>query len=149
MTGCTPVSAGCDHCYAHAIYDRFHLDFTPRADYRKLYSLIGTEFAVEGNVRGPGTRPLAFVCDMGDLFHPDIPHKFIIEAFRIMAARGSVDWLVLTKRPERAGQVLFDFPTYYLGGDFHPVNIWLGVTVEAQYPLGRLRRRVRPLPPAL
>jgi protein gp37 len=90
-------------------------------------------FPAFDNVRGTYNKPLCFVCDTGDLFHEDVPAWFIIEAFEMMAWRKEVDWVVLTKRPERMASVLFgEEGHYYLGGGDYYRNVILGVTAENQ-----------------
>ncbi len=43
VSGCTHVSAGCDHCWSRAMSHRFHRDWTPRfrADEIKRYEEVG------------------------------------------------------------------------------------------------------------
>ena len=66
VTGCTPVSEGCDNCYAKAMIKRFGkkwgYDFAPRVHPKRL--------AEPGKIKKPS---MIFVSSMGDLFHPDIP----------------------------------------------------------------------------
>ena len=105
VTGCTPISEGCDNCYAKR--------------------------EAEGRLRGRGGYPeddpfrvtlrqdrldqplrwkkqsRIFVCSMGDLFHEDVPDEFIDQAFSVMLACHI--WnnvpghriLILTKRASR------------------------------------------------
>jgi protein gp37 len=115
VTGCTPVSAGCEHCYARRMANRFHgpsgFDVTLHLDRLDL----------PRHWRKPRR---VFVNSMGDLFHKDVPNSFILDVFRVMNEFPRHTFQVLTKRPERmvsmAGAV-----------DWTP-NIWAGVTVENQ-----------------
>jgi protein gp37 len=134
VTGCTPVSPGCDHCYARAIYHRYDKDFSQVQTHEdKLTRLLKVKRWPEVSRRGAGHKPLVFICDTGDLFHPSVPASFIIFAFDVMAAQTAVDWAVLTKRPERIREVLFGKEgDWYLGGGDYIPNIWLGVTAENQ-----------------
>jgi len=143
VTGCTPVSAGCAHCYARAIYRRFGRDHSVVATHPdKLYEVAGMLFPLHSPKRGPGHRPMAFVCDTGDLFHEAVPDVFIGEAIEMMAKRKDVVWQVLTKRPERMQHFLDTWEeayTYYpemmmeeYGLEFPFPHIWLGVTAEDQ-----------------
>lgn len=134
VTGCTPVSAGCKHCYAAAIYRRHGWDFSRvQVHEDKLMHILRSKRTPEGSKRGPGQKPLCFVCDTGDLFHPDVPASFITYAFDVMRAQSAVDFAVLTKRPERIHEVLFgEEGRWYLGGGDYIPNIWLGVTAENQ-----------------
>jgi protein gp37 len=98
----------------------------------KLARLLKKDFGVSALPGRVGGRPICFPVDMGDMFHPDVPTDFIIQAFETMAALPDVIFTVCTKRPERMIETLFGPPDYYLGGgDFIP-NVWLGVTAENQ-----------------
>lgn len=134
VTGCTPASEGCAHCYAQEIYRRYGRDFSKVETHEdKLMRLLKTKRWPEVSKRGGWTRPLVFVCDTGDLFHPDVPASFITYAFEVMAAQTAVDWAVLTKRPERINPVLFGAEGgWFLGGGDYISNVWLGVTGENQ-----------------
>jgi protein gp37 len=141
IIGCTPVSEGCANCYArHIIEGRQGRDFSVVRVYpEKLHRLAKAKFEEKGVPfrRGPGSRPIAFPVDLGDLFHPDVPDGFILEAFRVMRERRDVDWAILTKRVER----MVEFEQVHLRYGFPP-NIWPGVTMENQ-------RRADELAPAL
>jgi protein gp37 len=135
VTGCTPISEGCAHCFAQAIYERHGWDFTQvqthpeklaRLRRWRLPGKRGVGAWPADYVRG-GSRALAFVCDTGDLFHEDVPDEFILAAIRVMAQRSDIDWQVLTKRPHRAAT----FPQFHYGEPYPP-NIWFGVTAENQ-----------------
>lgn len=137
VTGCTPASEGCQNCYARRIYERSGREFVDHVicHAEKLERLRRADFArafpehPANNVRGPQGRPLAFVCDTGDLFHEKVPRDFLFRAFHVMAARSDVDWQVLTKRPQNA----YTFALDYIGAGFRwPPNVWLGVTAENQ-----------------
>ncbi len=141
--GCTPVSEGCAHCYARAVYERFGLDFAPRFDADKLARLETLRFPEYSPKRGAPHKPMAFVCDTGDVLHESIPNDVVAQSLDVMAMRHDVTWQILTKRIERMNQILSymgecwpgDSP-YNIMSDADPrgapPNIWLGVTVENQ-----------------
>lgn len=130
VTGCTKVSEGCRFCWAEAIYKRFQLrDFSVVQTHPdKLRRLQRKRFPMDGNVRGPHSKPICFVCDTGDLFHPLVPDEFILQALVTMLDRRGVVWLVLTKRAER----LYDVLAEYEMGLENAVHVWFGVTAENQ-----------------
>jgi len=136
VLGCTPISAGCEHCYARRIYDMFGKDFSKVTIYPdKLKRLLNWQ-PKPPYKRGPGSRPLAFVVDMGDLFHEDVPTDFIAYAFNVMGQRKDIDWLVLTKRAVRMQALL----EYWWKPKYGPAfNIWPGVTIEDEDNLWRIR----------
>jgi protein gp37 len=122
------VSPGCANCYAGAILRRSEL--TPKRTTvfpGKLGRLARVKFVplLEPFRRGPGSRPLVFVCDMGDLFHEAVPDNVIFDALDMMTERADVDWQVLTKRPARMAALAHAYPDW-------PANVWTGVTVENQ-----------------
>lgn len=132
IIGCTPESAGCLNCYARALIEgRQRKDFSEVRLYPgKLKRLRTAKFEEKGVPfrRGPGSRPIVFPVDLGDIMHPDVPSDFIYEAFDVMERREDVDWLILTKR---AGRLI----EFYL--DAWPPNIWPGVTIENNQNLWR------------
>jgi protein gp37 len=100
VTGCSPVSDGCKHCYAKRDWAR--LSANPKTVY------FGREFSdvkchpekLDLPLRWKKPRRI-FVNSMGDLFHPDVPFEFIAAVFAVMASTSRHTFLVLTKRPER------------------------------------------------
>lgn len=143
VLGCTPVSAGCANCYARRIYDRFGKDFSKVTVYpEKLERLLKWQPRPPYK-RGPGSRPLAFVVDMGDLFHDDVPVQFIMDFFDLAAERHPIDWLLLIKRPQRMRKCVDAWCDRWVGGRLEPDllmpdNLWLGVTVENQDNVWRI-----------
>ena len=129
VTGCTPVSEGCQNCYARAIYKRWGKDHSiVTAHEDKLHRLARAKFPEHSPKRGEGHRPMAFVCDTGDLFHESVPDDFIMYTLEVLESRPDVTWQVLTKRPERMREIL------RIGepGAWLRENVWLGVTAENQ-----------------
>jgi len=149
VTGCSPASEGCDHCYARAMARRFNKFKTPDSD--------------DGYVPEPGEKEInpdyfkvvlhpekldepihrrkparIFVCSMSDLFHPDVPDDFIFRVLLRIAYSPQHTFLILTKRAERMRNIFTslgmekilkcDNKTAYL----YLPNVWLGVTAENQ-----------------
>lgn len=138
VIGCTPESAGCTNCYARAIYKQYGKEeqFSFVTFYEgKLKRLYRTKFD-PGDVpyrRGPGSRPMVFLVDMGDLFHMNVTDSQIEKAAQMMVLRPDVDWLILTKRARR----LQDWTANHLPEGWPP-NVWVGVTVENMDCLPRI-----------
>jgi protein gp37 len=82
--------------------------------------------------RGEGSKPLAFVCDTGDLFHPSINKKVQHNALDYFEARKDVDWILLTKRAELMRRNILSWLRKGIGRRAVPENIWLMVTAENQ-----------------
>lgn len=122
VTGCTKVSPGCAHCYAETFAERFR-------------GVIGHpyEHGFDLQLRPERLRlPLTwtrprrvFVNSMSDLFHPDVPESFVLQAFETMRQAHWHQFQLLTKRPDRAADLVA-----YLGP--WPNNVWIGASVEYQ-----------------
>ncbi len=75
-----------------------------------------------------------FVNSMSDLFHEDVPWKFISEVWGIMQIATHHVFQILTKRPGRMREwskaVAYNYSNPH---DTYPLpNVWLGVSVEDQ-----------------
>lgn len=111
-TGCTRVSAGCDHCYAVPMTRRL-----AGMGQKKYQGLVGKghfngvvkchEDALKIPLRWRKPRRV-FVNSMSDLFHPAVPFDFIDKVFAVMALCPQHTFQVLTKRPERMAEYLSD-----------------------------------------
>jgi protein gp37 len=148
-TGCTKVSAGCDHCYAHTLaHGRL------AATYLRTLPVIDTPenaadpFAVRlwpDRLREParwkGAR-MVFVNSMSDLFHAHVPDAFVRRVFEVMLEVDRHVYQVLTKRPSRARR-FFDLNADLFPGGEIPPHIWMGTSVENQdaaFRVGHLRQ---------
>jgi len=120
VTGCTPVSAGCDNCWAAAMARRFKQDFAVTMHPDRLNKIPG----------GKGKR--IFVCNTGDLFHEAVTDGFIWDVFMAMANTPQHEFLVLTKRPERMAKVM---PNISWALHDRLEHVWLGTSVEDQATL--------------
>ncbi|MBL8753674.1 MAG: phage Gp37/Gp68 family protein [Planctomycetes bacterium] len=96
VTGCTKVSAGCKHCYAEGIAHRFwgERKFT---DVRTHADRLDEPLSWRKPSR-------VFVNSMSDLFHDDVPDKFIDQVFAVMSLAKWHTFQILTKRPGRMRQ---------------------------------------------
>jgi protein gp37 len=90
VTGCTKVSAACQHCYAEAISKRFGRSFDVTLHPERLEQPL--------RVKKPQK---IFTVSMGDLFHEDVSDSFIEQVFGVMSMTPHHTYQVLTKRPER------------------------------------------------
>ena len=136
-TGCTRVSAGCDHCYAESLSRRLL-----SATYRARLPVVDTQvnrldpFAVRvwpERLRVPGSwrEPRrVFVNSMSDLFHRDVPDDFTRECFRVMLDVDRHVYQVLTKRPARAARFVRQHADLFPRG--LPGHVWIGTSVEDQ-----------------
>ena len=98
VTGCSPVSPGCGHCYAQRAAQRL----VGRCGYPKDDPFQVTLHPERLEIPLQWRRPRrVFVCSMGDLFREHIPPDYIAAIFGVMAATPRHCYQVLTKRPER------------------------------------------------
>ena len=132
VTGCTKLSAGCDHCYAERFSERFRSvpghPFEPGFDLTLRPARLGQP--------EQWRRPrLIFVNSMSDLFHKDIAREFIENVFDTMEAADWHIYQVLTKR----SSLMRDFVNSRYAGRVVPEHIWLGVSIENASTSVRLR----------
>jgi protein gp37 len=118
VQGCTPVSAGCEHCWERARLKRFHFQ---DPDVVTLH---------HERLKRLAKGPARIIAIWSDLFHPGVTDAFIDETIDA-AAGGPNQVLILTKRPERMA--------WRLNQTGIPENVWPGVTVEDQCHIGRLK----------
>ena len=118
-TGCTKISPGCKNCYAERMSKRL------KAMGIKKYA---NEFEItlhEDALNTPLTwkKPqVIFVNSMSDLFHDEIPEKFIHKVFNVMRQAHWHQFQVLTKRSQRLLKLAPNIDW--------PENVWTGVSVE-------------------
>ena len=158
--GCTRVSPGCVHCYAESFSKRYKkAEWGPAAQrvktseaYWKKPLKWNKEAWVECELCGwrgkkingafehnhaahfKPARQRVFVASMADVFEDNSQvANWRGELFRLMDATPNLDWLILTKRPEK----MFSLGTDAVGEIFknwlarHP-NVWGGTSVESQ-----------------
>ncbi len=160
VTGCTKVSPGCAHCYAERLF--------PRA-YGKDRKFTDIQLHPERLSKPLHWRKprLVFVNSMSDLFHEDVPVRFIDKIFAVMGLAPKHTFQVLTKRPDRMRAYCCDPASFgrvmALSAElidkidgvsqriehrddglpgFQLPNVWLGVSVEDQK---RVDKRIPPL----
>jgi len=124
VTGCTPVSPGCDNCYARrAAYSaRLRGRFGYPQD--KPFDVIMRPSRLNQPMHWKKPRRV-FVCSMGDLFHSDVLDWFIDEVFRIISNCPQHTFQILTKRPDRVVEYA------NIRELTMPNNVWLGTTIES------------------
>jgi protein gp37 len=146
VAGCTVLTAGCTNCYAMRMAAR--LDAMGMGKYRGLTRKSGKRAVWTGKIRldeaslaipKSWSKPRkVFVNSMSDLFHEEVPVKFIAKVWAVMKETPRHTYQILSKRPARMADVLSSSPFEVLP------NVWLGTSVEDGRVLDRLRdiRRV-------
>jgi protein gp37 len=132
ITGCTKISPGCKNCYAERMSKR--LKTMGLEKYNKEFGLTLHDKIIE--IPLTWTKPrLVFVNSMSDLFHEQVPLKFIQRVFEVMKNASWHQFQVLTKRSERLGELanLLEWTS----------NIWMGVSIENQDYIYRIEHLVQ------
>lgn len=128
VTGCSKVSAGCQHCYAERMAKRLAGHYGYPSDEPFRVTLHPEKLEEPLQWRKPRR---VFVCSMGDLFHPNVPEEFISAIFCVMQKAIQHTFLLLTKRPERMAEFVNQW-VHNVALQLPPPNIWAGVTIENQ-----------------
>src|SRR5438876_2586222 len=98
VTGCTKISAGCDHCYAERFSERFR--GVVGHPFNTGFDLTLRPERLEQPLHWQRSR-MIFVNSMSDLFHKLVPLTFVDRVFDTMDAAEWHTFQVLTKRSSR------------------------------------------------
>jgi protein gp37 len=138
VAGCTVISPGCTNCYAMRMAAR--LDAMGMEKYRALTRKSGSRAVWIGKVRvdqGALAIPAKwkkprriFVNSMSDLFHENVPTRFVRQVWTTMEATPQHTYQILTKRPKRMSLIANSLPFLK--------NVWLGTSVESVEYLWRI-----------
>lgn len=125
--GCSKVHEGCTNCYAEAMMDKRYN--------RVVWGVHGTRSKTsDSNWQAPlrwnreaeaaGTRARVFCASLADVFEDRTElEEWRTELFELIVRTPSLDWLLLTKRPENIRRM-------WSGG--HRDNVWLGTSISNQ-----------------
>ncbi len=119
VRGCTKVSPGCKHCYAETFAERFR--GVPDHPFEQGFDLRLVPHALELPLKWRARRRI-FVNSMSDLFHEDVPDKYVASVFDVMRRASQHEFQVLTKRATRMAELASSMRI--------PDNVWMGVSVE-------------------
>jgi protein gp37 len=149
VTGCTPVSSGCDNCYAHTLaHGRLARVYLKRLPVVASPENLQDPFAVRiwpERLAQPAALKvpsMVFVNSMSDIFHHDVPEVFVRKIFEVMLREDRHVYQVLTKRPARALRFYERNRDLFPAGRI-PGHIWMGTSVENQavvFRVDQLRR---------
>lgn len=120
ITGCTPCSPGCDHCYAAILARRFpglHDAGNPLWPAMPFYRQQFHPERLDKPLHWRKPRRI-FVGSMTDMFHDAMRPDWLISVLNIILTADWHTYMLLTKRPQNVGAALWELP-----------NVWLGVTV--------------------
>lgn len=129
--GCAHVSPGCVNCYAETLAKRYGKDVWGKATDRRFFGDKHWNDPAIWNrkAEAAGVRRRVFCGSMMDVFEDrDDLFEDRLRLFDLIERTPSLDWLLLTKRPE---SVLIAIPSNWETKGW-PLNVWLGVSVEDQ-----------------
>ena len=132
VTGCTKISAGCDHCYAERFSERFR--GTINHPFRTGFDLTLRPERLEQPLRWRQPR-MIFVNSMSDLFHKEIPRSFVSGIFDTMEKANWHTFQILTKR----SSLMRDFLNKRYGNERGPAHMWFGVSIEDGSKASRIK----------
>lgn len=147
--GCTKVSPACAGCYAEAWDRRFYVGrhwgpATPRM--MRVEAAFREALKYQNKAEREGVRYRVFANSMSDFFEDrrDLDEARLV-ALDTIRRTPQLDWMVLTKRPDRIEELLFrvldlsgsldglyDWLKDWIAGT-PPANLFLGTTVEDQF----------------
>lgn len=143
--GCSPVSAGCERCYARRITERWGGCFSTRV--RTSARNWAQPLLWNRRAERTGARERVFCGSMCDWLDFEAPVEWLAELLALVAATPGIDWLMLTKRPENwAARMLqvrermkdrFSMQARWVSVNEAPENVWFGVTAEDEASLER------------
>ena len=127
VTGCTKISSGCANCYAERMAKRLQAMGQP--NYQNGFDVSCHDHVLEQPLSWKKPRTV-FVNSMSDMFHEDVPERFIAAVFDVMKRAHWHRFQVLTKRDQRMAEVAsrLDWPS----------NVWMGVSVENRKARSRI-----------
>jgi len=120
VTGCSPISEGCAHCYAMKMAARLKAMGNKR--YKNGFDVTLHHDLLAEPLKWNKPR-MIFVNSMSDLFHEDVPLDFIKSVFLTMRQANWHTFQVLTKRSTRLLELSSQLKW--------PENVWMGVTIES------------------
>jgi len=106
--GCQKVSPGCDHCYAEAMMDHRlkTVEWGPHGEHKRT-SEENWKKPIQWNAQARtvrkenGHRPRVFCASLADVFDNQVDPSRRKDLFALIRECKKLDWLVLTKRPDR------------------------------------------------
>jgi protein gp37 len=133
VRGCTKISPGCKHCYAETFAERFR--GVKGHPYERGFDLRLVPEKLAEPLRWSTSR-MIFVNSMSDLFHENVPEKYILKVAEVMSQANWHIFQVLTKRSERMSRLLETSLRPFAKKE----HIWWGVSVEnKKYGLPRIQ----------
>lgn len=123
VRGCTKISPGCKHCYAHTFAERFR--GVKGHPYEQGFDLRLVPEKLLEPFKWKAAR-MVFVNSMSDLFQEGISDDYVRRVSNVMVEANWHTYQVLTKRADRMASLLKSDLQFAASRE----NIWWGVSVE-------------------
>ena len=123
--GCTKVSSGCDNCYMFRLSVIFGRD-PENPQPRKMQNIIKDLMKLGQKGR------VIFWNSMTDTYHENFSDDLIISWFELIKKYPQHEYIILTKRINRAFNFHKKYPL--------PNNCWIGASVENRSSLHRIKK---------
>ena len=138
-TGCQKVSPACDNCYAESWAKRSGLvKWGPGEErHRTSASYWQQPLKWDRQAKRDGVRRKVFCASLADVFDNQVPVEWRNDLWRLIHETPTLDWLLLTKRPQNIAKMLPGMHNGTLGWGVGWPNVWLGTTVEDQAEANR------------
>lgn len=130
ITGCSPISEGCQNCYAKVMARR--LKAMGLKKYENEFKVTYHPEELAKPIPGKGKK--IFIGSMTDVFHDDVKPEWIRDIFDFAMCNPQHTFLLLTKRPENIAAKMVNANVFR-----EAKNVWIGVTVENQKHAGRIK----------
>ena len=123
--GCQKISPACDNCYAENWAKRTGQAGLWQGERRRTHE-VNWRQPIKWNkaAEAAGVRHRVFCSSLADVFDNQVPKEWRRDLFGLIRETPSLDWLLLTKRPQNIRKML---PHDWFDGW---KNVWLGTTVE-------------------
>jgi protein gp37 len=133
--GCTPVSSGCDFCYAEREAKRRNWAAWGAGEPRRRTSAENWKLPIRWDKKAAaeGNRKKVFCSSLADVFDSEVSNDWRVDLFDLINATPNLDWLLLTKRPNLITKLA---PLRW--EHTAPKNVWYGTTVESQETIWRI-----------
>jgi len=144
--GCTRISPACDHCYAADWAKRYGQEHLWQGQRRQTAAQTRNQPAKwNREAEAASQRRRVFCSSLADIWDNQVPAVWRAETFDKIRSTPWLDWMLLTKRPQNIGKMLYPAVGYDVDMAGWPwPNVWLGTTIEDRERLANLEhlRRV-------
>lgn len=141
--GCSKISLACANCYAEGWAKRAGNPELWQGERRRT-SAANWRMPVKLNAKAmamaEGRRIRVFCASLADVFDNQVPTEWRTDLWALIRATPSLDWQLLTKRPQNIAKML---PPDW--GNGWP-NVWLGTTTENREEMLRRGAALKAIP---